>query len=428
MAHFGFITLAVPGHMYPMSTLAAHIRDRGHRVTFFTVPDGEAFFAKAGLECVVGGRERFPIGYTKAVTEKLGLLKGMAGLKYTLQELCAQIDASCAEFPALVRGAGVEAMVLDQAEQSGSTVAEHLKLPYVHVANALMLNTETSVPPFNSGWGNESGPLARVRNLAAHAFLSKMIQPICDRLNAQRKIWGLPPFADALNARFGTGPQISQEPPSFEFPRKKLPKNFHFVGPLHSCSSRGEKPFPWERLNGKPVIYASMGTLQNGMEWTYRAIAEGCAGLDAQLVMSLGGNMMPEQFADLPGDPVVVQFAPQLEVLKRASVCITHAGLNTALESLARGVPMVAIPVTNDQPGVAARVKWTGSGEIVPLKKLKAPSLRAAVLTVMSNPRYRENARRLQAEIGGLNSLERASEIVESVLQGPGTRFVLSHP
>lgn len=54
--------------------------------------------------------------------------------------------------------------------------------------------------------------------------------------------------------------------------------------------------------------------------------------------------------------------APQLELLKRASVCITHAGFNTVIESLANGVPQVAIPITHDQPGVAARIadKKTG--------------------------------------------------------------------
>src|SRR6266853_6737775 len=55
----------------------------------------------------------------------------------------------------------------------------------------------------------------------------------------------------------------------------------------------------------------------------------------------------------------------RLSLLKRAALCITHAGLNTSLESLAQGVPMVAIPVTNDQPGVAARIAYTKTGEFV---------------------------------------------------------------
>lgn len=49
--------------------------------------------------------------------------------------------------------------------------------------------------------------------------------------------------------------------------------------------------------------------------------------------------------------------APQLEVLERSTACIMHAGLNSTPESLTLGVPLVAIPITNDQPAVAARVE-----------------------------------------------------------------------
>ena len=78
----------------------------------------------------------------------------------------------------------------------------------------------------------------------------------------------------------------------------------------------------------------------------------------------------------MPGNPIVVPVAPQLDLLSRAALTITHAGLNTVLESLSYGVPMVAIPVGNDQPGVAARIKWRGVGELLALKHLKAAKLR----------------------------------------------------
>jgi len=219
-----------------------------------------------------------------------------------------------------------------------------------------------------------------------------------------------------FNERFSTWPQICQQSPGFEFPERALPSTVHFVGPLHSPESRHDPAFPWERLDGRPLIYGSMGTVQNGLDWIFRTIAEACAGLDAQLVLALGGNRDPAKFSSLPGDPVVVKFAPQLDVLKRATLCSTHAGLNTALESLAQGVPMVAIPITNDQPGVAARISWTHSGKALALKTLKTAAVRAAVNDVMTHPSYRENAQRLQAEIAGLHSLDRASGIVESVL------------
>jgi UDP:flavonoid glycosyltransferase YjiC (YdhE family) len=76
------------------------------------------------------------------------------------------------------------------------------------------------------------------------------------------------------------------------------------------------------------------------------------------LVISLGGGSTPGQIGLLLGNTLVVQMAPQLELLARATLVITHAGFNTALESLSCGIPMVAITVGNDQPGVAARIKW----------------------------------------------------------------------
>jgi zeaxanthin glucosyltransferase len=417
VAHFGFMTLNVMGHLCPMSTLAAELKGRGHRVTFFAFADAESFLTEPGMACVVFGREGFALGYTKHLTDELSRLKGRRGLQYTIERLCDEVNAQLAELPAAVQAAGVDAMVIDQFSLGGSTVAEHLGLPYVHVANALMANMEDGVPPISFGWGNGNSVLARTRNRLGHALMRKFFQPVRTKINAQRQAWSLPLYGEFMNERFGTRPQICQEPAGFEFPRRELPASFHFVGPLHGRESRVATAFPWERLDGRPVIYASMGTLQNGLEWVFRAIAEGCSGMGAQVVISLGGNLDLAQFADLPGDPLVVKFAPQVEVLKRASLCITHAGLNTALESLANGVPMVAIPITNDQPGVGARIAWTGTGRVVPLDKLKAGALRAAVSEVMGTPSYRESARRLQGEIARLNSLERASEIVESVLR-----------
>jgi MGT family glycosyltransferase len=403
--------------LYPAGALAAHLRSRGHRVTFFVLADGEAFVTSLGFHCAVVAREQFPIGYVRQVTDELGKLKGRRGLEYTIQTLCSSIDVTVSEGPAAIKGAGVDALVLDQFEMTGSTLAEHLKVPYVHLANALMANVEATVPPFTVGWGFGGGPLARLRNRAANAVIRRLLRPVRDRINLHRRAWHLPPFGEFMNERFGSRPQISQEPPGFEFPRRALPPNFHFVGPLHSPATRGPIVFPWERLDGRPLIYASMGTLQNGLAWTFRTIAEGCAGLNAQLVLSLGGGLEPAEFAHLPGAPIVVPFAPQLELLKRAAVCITHAGLNTVLEALTGGVPMVAIPVTNDQPAVAARVRWTGSGAVLPLKKLNAASVRQTVSDVLSKSHYRDNARKLQAEIAGLNPFDRASEIVESVVR-----------
>jgi zeaxanthin glucosyltransferase len=105
-----------------------------------------------------------------------------------------------------------------------------------------------------------------------------------------------------------------------------------------------------------------------------------------------------------------------LELLKRTSVCITHAGLNTVLESLAQGVPQVAIPVAYDQPGVAARIAEKQTGVVTSLDKLTVDYLSTLLNEVLSNCTYRDNAHKLQKAIAQANGLSVAADIVEESL------------
>jgi MGT family glycosyltransferase len=176
-------------------------------------------------------------------------------------------------------------------------------------------------------------------------------------------------------------------------------------------------------------VYASLGTLQNGSEDIFRIIADACAGLDTQLVISLGGGLDPERLGLLSGDPLVVKYAPQPEIVKRAAAVITHAGLNTTLESLAEGVPLVCIPLGNDQPGVAARVASRGVGVVVPRRKLNAKRLRSPVRSVLTDEKYRCAARETQAVILQLDGLQRAADIIENALKiGAATAYPTVSP
>src|SRR5258708_25453967 len=106
-----------------------------------------------------------------------------------------------------------------------------------------------------------------------------------------------------------------------------------------------------------------MGTVQVGNADVFSAIAAaGSKHNGLQLVLAIGNVLRPEQIGPVPNNAIVVNNAPQLDLLKKASVCITHPGCNTLLEALTQRVPQIAIPVTNDQPGVAARItaKQTG--------------------------------------------------------------------
>lgn len=195
-----------------------------------------------------------------------------------------------------------------------------------------------------------------------------------------------------------------------------MPKCFHFTSSFSNPTSRESISFLYEKLNGKPLVYASLGTLQNRLLWIFKAIAQACVEFDVQLIIALGGGASPDALQELPGDPIVVGYAPQLELLPKATLTITHAGMNTTLESLSNGVPMVAIPITNDQPGIAARIAWTGTGEFIPLEEVNAEKLEQAIKEVLTNDSYKKNALKLQEAIKQGGGVNKAVDIIEQAV------------
>jgi len=131
----------------------------------------------------------------------------------------------------------------------------------------------------------------------------------------------------------------------------------------------------------------------------------------------VGRTINPDDLAPIPSNTIVVRAAPQIELLKRAALCITHAGLNTALESLGQGVPMVAIPIGFDQPGVAARIAYHGAGEFVEVGDLTVARLSELIQKVLKNPSYRDRARYFQKVIAQTRGLDVAAEAIEQAFR-----------
>src|SRR5467141_2481166 len=160
-----------------------------------------------------------------------------------------------------------------------------------------------------------------------------------------------------------------------------------------------------------------MGTLLNGRLDVFRTFVAALAKhKDLQLVLSVGDHVDPRQIGPVPSNAIIVKRAPQLELLKQTSVCITHAGLNTVLESLSQGVPQIAIPVALDQPGVAARIADKKTGVVSSLDKFTAEHLSTLLNEVLNDSTYRDNARKLQKAIVQANGLSVAADLVEMSL------------
>jgi MGT family glycosyltransferase len=382
-------------------------------VVYFQIADLEPAIRAAGLRFRPIGREDFPPGSLRARVEELGKLEGFAALRCAMRGIAREAEMVFRDAPAAIRDEGIDAVLVDQILMAGGTVAEHLGLPFVSVAAALPVNSDASVPPVTLPWSHRAGVAARIRNRLGHAANEWIFSGVLRTINRQRREWGLPAVRD-WNGTFSGLAQVAQLPAALELPGRRLPPGFHHTGPWTDAAGRAPVDFPWSRLDpGRPLVYASMGTLQNGVLQTFRMIAEACAGQDLQLVISLGGGQDPALLGDLPGDPVVVGYAPQLDLIRRSVLTISHGGLNTALESLAQGVPMVVLPVAYDQPGVGARVEWSGMGRSIPVGRVTVERLRDAVRLVLGDPAYRERAGRLRSSIEAADGLNRAADLIE---------------
>jgi MGT family glycosyltransferase len=416
MAIIGTICPNIPGHRNPLTTLCSELQRRGHRVIFYQGPLEPEKIRSRGFEVRCIGEKEYSPEEDLKNRQAAARLSGFKAFRYTRNSIIQRVGLIIREVPAMLRDDRIELMLVDQVSMGGGTAAELAGVPFLSICNALMINRDVLAPPFFTSWRYRADWIGRLRNWAGYTFFECFGRPLLRTLNELRRENGLAQF-DRMSQEHSELGQIAQQPREFEFPRRSFPENVHFTGPWHDPSARPAVEFPFEKLDGRPLVYASMGTLQNRQKHIFGIIAEACAGLDVQLVLSLGGGEKPENMEELAGEPIVVEFAPQLELLKRAALCITHAGLNTALECLSNGVPMVAIPITNDQPGVAARIEWTGTGEMVPVSKLSIAKLRTEVQRVLGDQRYWDNAKKLQQAIRSRDPISMAAELIESALR-----------
>lgn len=418
--HFGVLCFPSTGPLNTMLPLAQERLRRGHRVTLFSLLDVRAKAEAAQVPFQALGQDAFPLGADHAFAQELGVLSAFAVLQRSLDYIARLARVLFQEGPTLLRATQVDALLVNGGSPEGGTLAEHLGIPFATVASAGIYNQEPDIPPFFTSWRYRPTFWGRARNVIANGVAAQLAAGrLFGTIDAQRQAWGLPPQR-TVNERLSTWVQISQAPPDFEFPRRAAPPCLHFTGPFHTAASRRAVPFPFEQLDGRPLIYASMGTLQNRLAHVFPRIAAACAGLDAQLVISLGGALRADMLPPLPGRPLVVHEAPQLALLQRAHMMVTHAGMNSTMECLLHGVPMVAIPVGNDQPSVAARIAWTGAGELVPLRTIETQRLPQAIHRVFTGGSYREQAARLRGACQRAGGVTRAAEILEQAVATGG--------
>jgi zeaxanthin glucosyltransferase len=423
----GFLSLPLTGHLNPMTALARSLQSRGNEVVFIGPPDIEPIVRAANLAFVPYCEREYPIGSLAKTFGQVAHLQGLEVVRFTVEKIMPDLlEAAFCHLPETLIETGIQAMVIDNAHLLAQLVPMSLNMPFVQICNALHRDPSGQTPPCWFSWRHEATPEARARNADGLKQINSLLSGILPMARTYAEKLGLKVDWNDLSSTSSKLAVITQAPAEFDFPGIPWPAGFHYAGPFHDNEGREPVPFPWEKLTGQPLIYASMGTLVNGLDHVYTAILEAVSEFPKmQVVLSVGRNFNPDYLGPIPANTIVVRTAPQIELLKRAALCITHAGLNTTLEALAQGVPLVAIPIGYDQPGVAARIAYHEVGEFVEIDNLTATRLSKLIARVTTEPNYRDKAGWFKKILAETRGLEIAADIIERVFGGHSEALAL---
>ena len=404
----GFICPQAPGHLNAFTALARHTQMRGHEVVLLYSS------GSGGLPFIPGEEVDQLLTERRAEISKR---QGEDALKFSMGLLMAMSESMIKSLPGIVQSNQIDALVIDCISFYVELAALQLGIPYIHVSAAMHFDYSGHTPLMMYGWPHETNAAARARNQDGAAKFVQMLNEVNGEIRAHAGAAGLKVDWDNPHSTLSPWASISQVPKAFDFESSNWPAQFYHTGPFDDGKGREPVDFPWARLTGEPLIYASMGTILNGRADVFRTIIAALAQHKAlQLVLSIGDQLDAQQLGPVPKNAIIVNRAPQLDLLKLASVCITHSGMNTVLESLARGVPQVAIPVAFDQPGIAARIAHHRTGVVTSLDKLTADHLSELLEEVLNNSTYRNNAQKMQRAIADANGLSAAVDIIEQAL------------
>jgi zeaxanthin glucosyltransferase len=358
-----FVAPPFLGHLNPMLALARELVGRGHRATFLHMEDARSSIREDQVAFRAIGQRSHPPGRLQQITDRMARIETLFGIGGIVRDMADTTDMLCRELPAALREIGADLVISDGTEAAGGLVATSLGLPYVSVANALPLNREPTVPPPFTAWRYDPSRWGVERNLGGYRSSDWLMGRLGEVISAYAAKWGLGPrrtIEDTLSPLA----QISQLVRGFDMPRSELPATFHYCGPLRT-EGRDVAGFDWRPTGGRPLVFASLGTLQGSRATLFRRIARAAERLELELVLAHGGKLSAKAAASLPGRPAVFDFVPQEVVLRHSSIAVLNGGLNTVMDAMAAGVPVAAVPIAFEQGAIARRLERVGAGRMV---------------------------------------------------------------
>jgi zeaxanthin glucosyltransferase len=359
MANIAFLLEHEEGHMLPTFPLAQRLAARGHEVSYVGLADAVEIVQRQGFPFSPIMEDVFPRGSSRTLRDLVGTSDAVQGGRQV--GYMVDVDIADTYIGSLVRGEDLERAVrtrrLDLFLVSSLFPLHALVLHYrFGLPVVLFTPWLRSFPKADYALFIENA-LLKLRSAGMEFFrLAQKVDPTARRL------------AD-ISARFVGLRELILCPRDLELPRQEWGEEhevYYIEGSIDR--SRGsEESFPWDRvLPDRRLLYCSMGSQSHRVgEKLLRfldAVAEAAAQLPGwQLVLSTG-LIAPEELRGLPADAIAAPWVPQIPVLGRASLMITHGGLGTVKECIVLGVPMLVFPWTNDQPENALRIAHHGLG------------------------------------------------------------------
>lgn len=396
MGKIAFCLPALPSHASVHGTLARELTARGHDCSMI---GGTGLAALAEREGV-----RF---------ESLGTrdpdLRG-AGMLRTLWATAAATRAFTREGPRLLAKIRPDLVIADQAEPGASLAAEAAGIARVTLASALPMDRDLRIPPPFVDWPFLEGEAGAKRNRGGWRVADLLMTLQARALGQGCRAHGLP-VRRRMDDWISPDLDLRQMPPGLDFPHATGP-GACAVGPLREGGA-GEIDLD---TGGRPLVFASLGTLQKGRQALLAAIAAAAEDLGLCLALAHCGALSGAEARALPGSPIVRDFFPQRAVLSRAAACVTHGGLNTVLDCVAARVPMLVIPLAFEQPATAARLAHHGLAKVLPPRRATRGSIAQGLSAILSDPACRLALTGPADEIGRAGGVTRAADLIEARL------------
>jgi MGT family glycosyltransferase len=301
-----------------------------------------------------------------------------------------------------VRAEQADCLIYDSMFLWGRMVAQTLHLPAIALRPSYAANQQSNV--FGSS--------------AQRFQLSPEKMAILNNTLAQLSAtYGVPP-CDMRSILMHTESLIIVFlPRAFQPGGETFDERYLFVGPSFQPHRDEHLDFPFGQLGTQPILYISLGTVFNNQANFYSTCFTAFGDTAWQVVLSVGPYIDRAALHPIPGNFIVAPRMPQLEVLSRANLFISHGGMNSVMESLSYGMPLVVIPQISEQAVTARRVQELGLGIALDREMATAERLREAVAQIAHDPSFRTRAMRQAIRDAG--GYQRATD---AILQFARTR------